>query len=170
MSAIVHDPIGVIHLIAAVVALVAGTSVLFMRKGTMRHRQVGYAYVASMVVMLVTAFMIYRLFDGWGVFHYAAVISTVTLVGGMVPVFRRKSPKWVVSHFAFMYWSVFGLYAAFASEIITRIPGFQFFHLVGWATGGVMLAGGVIWSFNKKKWHTQFVRERVKPRKPLFGR
>ena len=34
-------------------------------------------------------------------------------------------------HFSFMYWSVRGLYAAFAAEVLTRIPEANFFGMVG---------------------------------------
>jgi len=104
--------------------------------------------------------MIYRLFGRFGVFHIAAIISTVTLLGGMIPVIRRK-PKnsWLNLHFSFMYWSVFGLYAAFVAEMAVRLPvrtvfssATTFFIMVGVATFATMLVGQIIFFKKKKKW------------------
>ena len=117
---------------------------------------VGYVYWVSMSMLLTTAFMIYRLFSGFGIFHLAAVLSTITLLGGMIPVLRRKPKHWVFLHFIWMYWSVIGLYAAFASEMLTRIPSTPFFGMVGFATGGIILTGAIIFSKKKKQWIKEF--------------
>ncbi|MEM9079035.1 MAG: DUF2306 domain-containing protein, partial [Bacteroidota bacterium] len=125
-------------------------------KGSQLHKKVGYVYVASMVVLLITAFMIYRLFGGFGIFHVAAVVSSVTLVAGMIPAIRKKNKNWVILHFSWMYWSVMGLYAAFASELITRLLPVQFFSMVGLATGVIMTTGIIVWTRKKKVWESQF--------------
>lgn len=149
----VGDSIGLIHLVASVAALIAGTLVLLATKGTELHRKVGYAYAISMVVLIVTAFMIYRLFGRYGLFHIAAAVSAITLVGGMLPVIlRRPRNNWLGYHFSFMYWSVMGLYAAFIAELITRIPQTPFYRMVGIATGAVMLLGYVGFFTMKKRW------------------
>ena len=106
-----------------------------------------------MAVLIVTAFLIYRLFGTFGLFHIAAVVSAVTLVAGMVPVVTRwPRNNWLGYHFSFMYWSVLGLYAAFVAETLTRIPRTPFFQMVGVATGSVMLVGYIAFFFYKKKW------------------
>lgn len=132
-----------LHIGAAVLAMVLGMSVLFMRKGTVRHKRTGYAYVASMLAVNGSAFGMYKLFGTFGPFHVAAVISLLTLVAGMRAVLRRpRKPQWHVAHLTYMYWSVIGLYAAFFSELIVRlpIPG-RFMWLVGVATGATVLLG-----------------------------
>lgn len=121
MDSIVYSITGLIHLIFSIVALILGAMVIFSNKGTDRHKKIGYAYAISMVVCIATAFMIYRLFNGWGIFHYMAVISAMSLIFGLVPaILRRPVNSWMGLHFGFMYWSVVGLYAAFISETITR--------------------------------------------------
>jgi len=147
---------GQIHFLASCLALITGTYILLATKGTQLHKKVGYAYVGSMVVLLITAFMIYRLFGGFGIFHVAAVVSTITLATGMIPVIRKTNKNWVILHFAWMYWSVMGLYAAFASEMITRLLPVQFFSMVGLATGGIMTMGAIMWIRKKKIGDTQF--------------
>ncbi|NNE71769.1 MAG: hypothetical protein HKN29_15600 [Rhodothermales bacterium] len=161
--------LGLIHFIAALLSLVTGTAVLAMAKGTRRHRLVGYGYWFSMAVMLVSSFLTYNLFGGWGIFHWFSVVSSITLIGGIIPVFVRKSPNWVEAHFAFMYWSVFGLYAALWSEILTRVPETPFFNMVGIATFLTMAVGYAGWARYKTKWNRQFVRPTVQEREPLFG-
>lgn len=157
MEYLVGDAYGSVHLISSLVALVTGTLVLLMKKGTIRHRQVGYAYVISMGILILTAFMIYRLFNGWGVFHYTTVAIFLTISLGMVPIWTKKpSTKWRFMHFSFMYWSVIGLYSAFAAEVLTRVPETSFFGMVGVSFGMIMLAGGVCFAANKSKWSRLF--------------
>lgn len=155
MNNIVGDLSGLIHLIASVIALISGTIVLIAKKSTSFHKQMGYVYFSSMLILLITAFMIYRLFNGWGFFHYLSIVSLLTLMGGIIPVwFRSYFKKWKIFHLSFMYWSVFGLYAAFASESLTRIPESPFFGIVGIATTFIMLVGGAIFSFKKAEWRS----------------
>ena len=155
MNNLVGSDIGLIHLISALVATISGTLVLALRKGTRKHVRIGYVYAISMAILNITAFMTYRLFGGFGIFHVAAILSSLTLVGGMIPAFKRQK-GWIYRHFAFMYWSVIGLYAAFASEMLTRIPETPFFGMVGIATGVIMLAGTLAFIRSKKTWQRQF--------------
>lgn len=150
---VVSGEIGLIHLTSAISALITGTWILAANKGTIIHRAVGYIYVVSMLLMLVTAFLIYRLFGTFGIFHFFAVVSSVTLLGGMIPAIRRKPEKsWLDWHFSFMYWSVLGLYGAFIGEILVRIPETRSFRLLGLAIFVVMALGYLIFSFFKKRW------------------
>lgn len=152
----VYDWTGMIHLLASIGALITGTLVLFMKKGTQTHRKIGYAYAVAMLIVVTTALMIYRLFGGFGIFHIAAIAGGLTLAGGMVPVIRRKPKTWIQMHFSFMYWSVMGLYAAFVSEVLTRIPEQPFFTMVGVGSGMVMVIGGTWFYYRKKSWAKQF--------------
>lgn len=119
---LISDTTGLVHTIAASLALVLGTWVLATRKGDRRHKQLGYAYSFSMVVMLATSFFMYNLFGGFGIFHAFSILSSVTLLAGMVPVLRKRPKGYIALHYNFMYWSVVGLYGAFLAEILTRIP------------------------------------------------
>lgn len=161
MEYLVGDTYGLIHLISSIFALVTGTLVLLMKKGTIRHKQMGYVYVISMGILILTSFMIYRLFNGWGVFHYATVAIFLTISLGMIPIWTKKpAKKWKYMHFSFMYWSVIGLYSAFAAEAITRIPETPFFGMVGIAFGIIMLAGAVFFRINRSKWSSLFRSEK----------
>lgn len=144
---------------ASVVALISGTLVLMTRKGTKRHKQIGYVYALSMLILILSAFMIYRLFSGWGIFHYATIGSLLTLAMGMIPVWTKKPTRsWIFRHFTFMYWSIIGLYAAFAAEVLTRIPKAPFWGMVVIATLLIMIIGNVFFRINRPKWAKQFGR------------
>lgn len=150
---------GWLHLIVSILALVFGTWVLITPKGTRAHRRIGYVYAVSMILLIVTAFLIYRLFGRFGVFHVAAIASAVTLAGGMIPAFLRKPKNWLDLHFSFMYWSVFGLYAAFVAEMAVRLPfrtmfnsSLAFFTTVIISSLATMLVGRSIFFAYKKRW------------------
>lgn len=153
MEHIIGDTTGLIHLIASCLALIAGTFVLALKKGSSLHVKSGYVYVVSMTILIITAFMIYRVFRAWGIFHYMTVVSLVTLLLGMVPIWLKKPvDKWRYFHFSFMYWSVIGLYAAFAAELMTRIPETPFYNMVGIASGVIVMIGGIFFGKRKEKW------------------
>ena len=150
---IVGNATGSLHLAASVFALIFGTWMLVTEKGTSTHRKVGYLYTFSMAVLIITAFLIYRLFGTFGLFHIAALVSAVTLtLGILAAVLRRPQKTWLGHHFSFMYWSVMGLYAAFVAEVLTRVPQTPFFRMVGIATGGVMVLAYTAFFFLKKRW------------------
>ena len=132
-----HSTTGAIHLVAALAAMLLGAAVILMTKGSLTHKRVGYAYVAAMILVNGSAFMLYHLFGKFGPFHVAALVSGTAIAGGMLPVlFRRYISGWPYYHYYFMNWSVVGLYAAFWSETLTRLlPMKQFWPVVALATG-----------------------------------
>jgi uncharacterized membrane protein len=154
---LVHSTTGLVHLVSSVAAVFLGTAVLLGTKGTLTHKRVGYAYVVAMLILNLTAFMIYRLFGRFGPFHVAAVVSTISLIGGMVPVLvRHRIAQWFQWHMRFMYYSVIGLYAALASEIIVRVPGIRFWWSVAGATFLIVFLGVYLFERHHAKWLRQF--------------
>lgn len=128
--------LGIVHLTSAFAAIGAGAAVLLVRpKGSRRHRQLGWAYVVSMLVLNGTALAIYRLFGTFGPFHYAALISLATIVAGTLVAREarrarmardlKRRERLVSVHYRFTTFGYVGLLAAFASESITRIPMFR---------------------------------------------
>lgn len=116
--------LGWIHTVFGLVALLAGTVVLLIRKGTRWHRTLGHIYLTSMLALNATALFIYNLYGVFGPFHWLALCSLVTLIAGMVPVFtRRPRGHWLEWHAAFINGSYVGLVAATAAEITSRLPG-----------------------------------------------
>ncbi len=143
--------LGTIHLVSAIAAMAFGAVVLFLKKGTPLHIRLGYFYAVSMLTLNVTALMIYKLFGHFGPFHYAAVISLASLLGGLVPAYLKK-PKnsWLELHYEFMNWSIIGLYAAFWSETFSRFFRFAGFWVLV-ATGTAMTVAIGIYLLKSKK-------------------
>jgi uncharacterized membrane protein len=129
------SPLGWFHTATALMALGSGAAVLMRRKGTRSHRRMGWMYAVSMVLLNVTALLIYRLFGYFGPFHVAAVVSLVTVVAGVVTAVRRRPhDKWIEAHYYWMTFSYVGLVAATFAEIATRLPGAPFWWAVMIAT------------------------------------
>jgi len=146
------DVLGGVHLGSALLAMALGAIVLLKPKGSKFHIKAGYAYAVMMLVLNGTALMIYQLFGHFGPFHYAALISLISLFGGIIPAYLKKPEKtWLEFHYEFMNWSVIGLYAAFWSETFSRFFRFAGFWVLV-ATGTAMtVAIGVYLLKSKKK-------------------
>jgi len=158
---------GLIHLIVSLLALLTGTWVLFTKKGTSRHKKIGYVYVVSMVIVNATAFMIYNLWGKWGLFHWTALVSSITLLLGMLPMIIKKPADYISYHFGFMYWSVVGLYGAFVAEVMVRIPpvifkdgipNSTFYKMLGISIALTMGVGAYCFLRLTKKWEGIFAK------------
>lgn len=137
--------LGLAHFLTALVAIVAGGLVVAAPKGTRYHRWVGRVYFAAMLVLNVTALLIYRLWGHFGPFHAAALVSLVTVVLGVVAVRRRKPAKtWRIGHAYWMSWSYVGLLAAAVAETSTRLLNFNFGLTVAVASFAVLGVGAVV--------------------------
>lgn len=136
--------LGWIHTLFGLVALLAGTAVIFLKKGTRWHRTLGHVYLTNMIALNVSALFIYKLYGRFGPFHWMALGSLLTLIVGMIPVFTRR-PKggWLELHAAFINGSFVGLVAATAAEITSRIPGTaDYFGLVVGITTALVIGIG----------------------------
>jgi hypothetical protein len=93
-----------------------------------------------MVAVNVSAFLIYELFGGLGLFHWMALFSLLTVLAGYFPA-RSRRPGWRIRHAYFMSGSYVGLIAALAAEILTRTPWLPFFGAVAVASISVIVLG-----------------------------
>lgn len=146
MTPILHSSDSVVHLAAVLLALASGTAVMVRPKGTRAHRRLGWAYVGSMVVGLLTAFRLYFLFGRFGLVHWGAVGSAgALLVGTGAAVLRASLPAWLRWHYVGMGASVTGLYAALAAEGTYRFfpPRYFWWSTLGPA-GVVLCIGGLL--------------------------
>ncbi|WP_405207268.1 hypothetical protein [Aquimarina sp. LLG6339-5] len=153
--------IGIVHFVSSIISLLFGTLALIKPKGTKNHKRIGYVYTIAMGVLLATSFMIYRLHGTFGVLHWFAVISSITLLLGIIPMFIKKPTNYLQLHLSSMYWSVIGLYCAFFAEVLTRIPFILkvnsniipiFYSLVGIATALVSIIGSIYFRKYKNSW------------------
>jgi uncharacterized membrane protein len=114
-------PLGWVHLIASLAALVVATSILLRAKATPDHKQRGRIYVTVILVTSTTALGIYRL----GVFffpHWFAIASLLTTVLGFAAA-RYKVPRigWVHVHLTCMLTSVYILVGGGVNEFFLRV-------------------------------------------------
>ena len=140
MEHTLQHPTGLAHVTIALLAIVIGMLVILSRKGTRRHRWLGRGYVCAMVAVNVSAFLIYELYGGFGLFHWMALISLLTVLIGYIQV-RLRGPGWKVKHAYFMSGSYVGLIAALAAETLTRTPWLPFFGAVAVASISVIVLG-----------------------------
>lgn len=159
-----QDFIGWFHTLAAIVSLIAGSFILLNTKGTRVHKRVGRIYGISMLTVCATSFMIYRIHGSFGILHVLACISTATLLAGMLPLYLKRTSNYMTHHLSWMYWSVIGLYCAFAAEVFTRLPYILniknsygiFYALVGISAGIVGGLGAKYFRKKKDLWIDQF--------------
>lgn len=163
MDKLVGDNYGLIHLIAGIFALIFGGLVIILKKGTLIHKRIGYMYVISMTILIISSFGIYRLFGKFGLFHYLSIVSTFSLTAGMLPMLKKtRTPKDYEIHFKRMYWSVVGLYAAFAAESFVRIPKFGgFWTAVAWSFVLVFIICFVTFIKMRPVWSKRFGKGRI---------
>lgn len=135
--------IGQIHLGLAVAALLSGTVVVALGKGTGIHRLVGFVYATSMLGLNGSALLIYNLTGSFGPFHVLALISLATvLIGVVYALLSTPRDRWIILHAYWMSWSYIGLLAATASEALTRLPSAPFWWAVAAASVLVVGIGG----------------------------
>jgi len=140
MDHTLQHPLGLMHLVVALLAIVAGMLVVMSRKGTPKHRFLGRVYVCMMIAVNLSALLVYELFGGFGPFHWLALFSLVTVLFGYLPA-RFRGPGWKVRHAYFMSGSYVGVIAALAAEVLTRTPWLTFSGAVVAASVAVTLSG-----------------------------
>jgi uncharacterized membrane protein len=105
------------HLVAAVSALLVGSVVLLLPKGTPTHRAVATVYVIALVLVDVAALLLHRE-NAFGVFHALALSSLLTIAVGLFPLLvGRRSPRVIATHAYCMTWSYSGLVAAGCGQL-----------------------------------------------------
>jgi uncharacterized membrane protein len=130
----------------ALAAMLFGAAVIFIRKGTRKHRWMGRSYVAMMLGLNGTALLNYELYGRFGPFHWMVLASLATVVAGFVPTLR-KAPGWIYRHAYFMAWSYIGLMAAAVAEVASRVPGWSFGPSVFISSVVVIVVG--VWVMRK---------------------
>jgi uncharacterized membrane protein len=138
------DPFGLVHAGLGVASIALGLVVVLLPKGTRAHRRVGVAYTTAMLMLNGTALFIYDLWGRFGPFHWFAILSLLTLAGGLIPAWLRRPVGWLDIHARMMAWSYAGVVAASAAEIGARIPGVRFVDGVVWPTIGVTVVAGIL--------------------------
>jgi len=147
--------VGMIHVGLALAALASGAVILGAPQGTLLHKRLGYVYVAAMLGLNGSAFLMHRLLGTFGPFHVLALVSLGTLFMAVMPLFTRHR-GWLLHHYAWVCWSYVGLVAALVAEVGVRLPGLESHRLLWLAviiggSMGVTAAGGYLMERNRKR-------------------
>lgn len=113
--------IGAAHVAMGIIALTSGAAVLMTRKGTVRHRLVGRAYAAAILIINATALAIFDLTGRPNVFHAIALVNLATLTMGVVALWRWRrtgDPRDLITHQRRMAMNYVGLWMAFVTELL----------------------------------------------------
>jgi uncharacterized membrane protein len=109
------------HVVAALSALGAGAAVLLLPKGTPTHRRFGALYVLALLLVDVAALALHRE-STFGVFHWLAVASLITIGVGLSPLLLgKRSPVVLTTHAYCMTWSYAGLLAAGCGQLTVAV-------------------------------------------------
>jgi uncharacterized membrane protein len=104
-----------VHVLAALTSLVAGLTVLVLRKGTPRHRLIGWIFVVAMAVTAISSAFI----TSNGRYSAIHLLSVLTIVNLPYAIIMRRRGN-IVAHRSAMLWLFAGLAAAGA---FTLMPG-----------------------------------------------
>jgi len=118
-------PLGWVHFLVSLVAMVVGAAMLVGLKGTAVHKARGRVYVTAMVVTNLTALGLYRN----GVFffaHWFAVAALIlTALGLAAAHFRIPRGGWVHAHLTAMVASFYILIGGAVNEVFLRVDVFR---------------------------------------------
>src|SRR5215831_8853969 len=132
-------PIGWVHSMLCLVALALGARNLSLEKGTQAHRHAGQWYVASMVVLNVSALFIYRIgnvrvqgfmLDRFSVFHWMAVATLAAVGLAYVAARRQDRALFAYAHPAAMIFSYYMLVGGAMNEAFVHVRSLQRFGFV----------------------------------------
>lgn len=115
----------IFHTLLGPIALISGFISILLKKGTPLHKRIGYSYAVSMLLLTGSSLTIYNMFEGWGPFHYMALVSMATIFAALLPAWRyRHRANWLVWHNKMMLWSYVGLVMATGSHVMGPVIGF----------------------------------------------
>jgi uncharacterized membrane protein len=132
------------HVVAALSALLAGVAVVLLPKGTDTHRVIGAAYGLALILVNLAALLLHRE-SVFGVFHWLAVASLVTLVAGLSPLLLgKRTPSVIATHAFCMTWSYVGVAAAGCGQLAVAVGQDLAAWVVPVVIGAVLSIGGVV--------------------------
>lgn len=136
------DPLGQVHLIFALVALLMGPVIFLRRKGDWLHRACGLIYTGAMIALNVSALLNYDLTGSANMFHVFALFSLATVIPAWTSIRKAKKTgetRHFFRHGTLMIGSYYGLVMAAVAEVTTRRFPFMLHGDGGWMRFSVML-------------------------------
>ena len=130
--------IGWLHSTACMVALFAGPLIFALRKGTRRHRIMGYWYASSMVIANLTALMLFAPIQGlptFNMFHWMAIATLVMIGLGVWAARHQRTALGAYGHPIMMILSFYMLVGGALNEAFSRIGSLRAAAMAGspWA-------------------------------------
>lgn len=122
------SPVILIHVLTALLAVLAGTVLMLLKKGTRLHRFLGRSWVALMAITALVSFGI----QSRGHFSWIHLLSVLTLVVLVMAIRAIRQGK-VSAHLGYMRGAYIGLMVAGA---FTLLPG----RMLGKLVWGTLLA------------------------------
>jgi uncharacterized membrane protein len=113
-------PIGWIHTIASLIALVTGAVVLVRPKGTPVHRLRGRIYALALAATCLTSFAIYRQGTFWFP-HWFGVASLIVVSAGVALAHFKRPRGWMHLHLTCMVASYYMLIGGGVNEVFLRV-------------------------------------------------
>jgi uncharacterized membrane protein len=117
------SPVGWLHTIVCVVAMVAFVPVMLAHKGGRRHRTFGRVYSLAYVAVCGTSLGIYSQQRFWFP-HWLAIGGLVVLVIGYLAA-RLKPRGWRYIHLTAMLLSAYNLFGGAVNETYLRVPSLR---------------------------------------------
>lgn len=162
--------LGTAHIALAIASLTLGAVVFLQQKGGGRHRLLGYLYAGALLLVNVSALLVYEESSDLGPFHVLALISLVTLSAGFIPAFLRwPRGSWLGAHAYFMSWSYVGLVAAGAAQMATKLAGPGMLQVVV-PTALIVLVGALLIHGRVPGILSGFAHQRMSPDNALHRR
>ncbi len=114
------------HAFAAVAAVLIGAVQFTTRPGVARHRALGYAWVAAMLVVTLSSFLISArpVVWGYGYIHILSILTIVMILAGVVAARRSRG----VTHGRIMT-NVY-VFALVVTGLFTLLPGRLMYQVV----------------------------------------
>jgi len=111
------DFISLTHVTLAITATLSGAIVLARKKGDLLHSWLGKLFIASMVLVNVTAFALWPKY-GFTFFQALALWNLVWVLFGYYYATKKPNENWLINHYYFMSYAYAGVLAA----ALARIP------------------------------------------------
>ncbi|MBI3235394.1 MAG: DUF2306 domain-containing protein [Bacteroidetes bacterium] len=115
--------VGTIHFISAIVGLILGLGILFLKPGSKIHKQAGYIFIPVLITVNLSALFIHQMGKTFGPFHILIPFSLYALFMGVRPLYTKmERVRKLKYHIRGMLAAALGLWAAFCAELVARTP------------------------------------------------
>ncbi len=135
-TALTTSPLAIqIHATSAILALILGSIVLLMGKGTPVHKAMGRVWIGLMITVALSSFFIteIRMFGPYSLIHAFSIYTLFGVIQAVMAI-RRGNVKAHRGHMIGLYTGALILAGAF-----TLLPGRRM-HAVVFADGGISFA------------------------------